>query len=212
MKSIFHRLHGDRSGVVAILAALSMVSIVGFTGLAIDVGNVYYAQAKLQAAADAAALAGATATSYSAVSGKKNASTNLTATMASGYPVLKCLTSTGISCTGPDSTNAIQVKQQATVPLYFGGVLGLKAWQISAPATAGARGGAIQSADVMLVIDTTASMNTTDTSCSLPGSPTREDCAMGGFRTLLTYTPARILRLRTGCCPARQVCRTAAPR
>jgi Flp pilus assembly protein TadG len=72
MKSIFHRLRGDRSGVVAILAALSMVSIVGFTGLAVDVGNVYYAQAKLQAAADAAALAGATATSYSAVSGKKN--------------------------------------------------------------------------------------------------------------------------------------------
>ena len=157
MKSIFHRLRGDRSSVVAILAALSMVSIVGFTG---DVGNVYYAQAKLQAAADAAALAGATATSYSAVSGKKNASTNLTGTMASGYPVLKCLTSTGISCTGPDSANAIQVKQQATVPLYFGGVLGLKAWQISATATAGARGGAIQSADVMLVIDTTASMNT----------------------------------------------------
>src|SRR4029077_2444818 len=88
----------------------------------------------------------------------------------SGECRLKCLTSTGISCAGPDSANAIQVKQQATVPLYFGGVLGLKAW--SATATAGARGGAIQSADVMLVVDTTASMNNADTSCSLPGSPT----------------------------------------
>ena len=133
MKSIFHRLRGDRSGVVAILAALSMVSIVGFTGLAVDVGNVYYAQAKLQAAADAAALAGAqdinngsggtaisTANSYSAVSGQKNASSNLPVTMASGYPKLRCLSSTGISCTGPDSANAIQVKQRDARYRYNG--------------------------------------------------------------------------------------------
>lgn len=57
MKSFFHRLRGDQSGVVVILAALSMVSIVGFTGFAVDVGNVYYARSKLQAATDAAALA-----------------------------------------------------------------------------------------------------------------------------------------------------------
>lgn len=201
MKSFFGRLHSDRSGVVAILVALSMVSLAGFTGLAVDVGNVYYAKSKLQASADAAALAGAqdinagaggtaisTATSYSAAAGQKNASSTLTATMASGYPKLKCLTSTGVSCTGPDSANAIQVKQQATVPLYFGQVLGIGAWQISATATAGARGGSTQPADVMLVIDTTASMNTADTSCSISGA-SREDCAMAGFRTLLSYTP-----------------------
>jgi Putative Tad-like Flp pilus-assembly len=111
------------------------VGIAGFTGLAVDVGYVYYAVAKLQAAAalagaqDINASAGgtaiATATSYSAVAGKKNAGAALTATMASGYPKLKCLTSTGVSCTGPDSANAIQVKQQATLPLYFGQVLGM---------------------------------------------------------------------------------------
>ena len=213
MKSIFRRLRGDQSGIVVILVALSMVSIVGFTGLAVDVGNVYYAEAKLQASTDSAALAGAqninvgaggtaisTATSYSAVIGQKNASTKLPATMVSGYPVLKCLTTTGISCTGPDSANAIEVKQQATVPLYFGEVLGLKAWLISATALAGARGGTTNPVDVMLVIDTTASMNNPDPSCSIPGA-TAEDCAMAGVRTLLSYSPATATTPASGLAP-----------
>jgi len=200
IKRFFGRLHGDRSGVVAILAALTIVGIAGFTGFAVDVGYVYYAVAKLQAASDAAALAGAqdinvgaggtaiaTATSYSAAAGQKNASAAVPATMASGYPKLTCLTSIGISCTGPDSANAVQVKQQATVPLYFGKVLGIGAWQISATATAAARGGATKPADVMLVLDTTGSMNTSDPYCSISGA-TREDCALAGVRTLLGGT------------------------
>lgn len=175
--------------------------IAGFTGLAVDVGNVYYAEAKLQASADAAALAGAqdinvgsggkaisTATSYSAVAGQKNASTKLPATMMSGYPKLRCLTSTGVSCTGPDSANAIQATEQATVPMYFGEVLGIKSWQIAATALAGARGGTTNPADMMIVVDTTASMNTADPSCSISGA-TREDCAMAGVRALLSYSP-----------------------
>jgi Flp pilus assembly protein TadG len=201
MKSFFRGLRGDQSGVVIILAALTMTSIVGFTGFAVDVGNVYYARSKLQAATDAAALAGAqninvgsggtaisTATSYSAVAGQLNASSKLPATMASGYPVLKCLTSTGVSCTGPDSANAIEVKQQATVPLYFGEVLGLSAWQISTTSLAGVKGGstATQTLDVMIVLDTTASMNNADTSCTIAGA-TAEDCALAGIRNLLSY-------------------------
>ncbi|MFZ0494087.1 MAG: pilus assembly protein TadG-related protein [Methylocella sp.] len=201
MKSFFGRLRGDQSGVVVILAALTMVSVVGFTGFAVDVGNVYYAKSKLQAATDAAALAGAqsinagsggttisTATSYSATAGQINASTKFPATMASGYPALKCLTSIGVSCSGPDSANAIEVKQNATVPLYFGEVLGLKAWQISATSLAGAKGGAggTQTLDVMIIVDTTVSMNDADTTCGISGG-TKEDCAMAGVRTLLSY-------------------------
>lgn len=51
--------------------------------------------------------------------------------MATGYPQLKCLTSTGVSCTGPDSANAIVVKQQATVPLIFGKVFGMSSTTIT---------------------------------------------------------------------------------
>lgn len=213
MKSFFGRLRGDQSGVVVILVALTMVSLVGFTGLAVDVGNIYYAESKLQASTDAAALAGAqninvgsggtaisTATSYSSVAGQKNASTKLPATMVSGYPALTCLKSTGISCSGPDAANAIVVKQQATVPLYFGEVLGLKSWQIAATALAGARGGTTNPVDVMLVVDTTASMNNPDPSCSIPGA-TAEDCAMAGVRTLLSYTPATATTPASGLAP-----------
>jgi len=41
---------------------------------------------------------------------------------------MKCLTSHGVSCSGPDSANAIEVKQQVVVPTFFAGLFGLKAW------------------------------------------------------------------------------------
>ena len=149
--------------------------------------------------ADAAALAGArdigsttndpvaTATSYSAVSGNKNAASNFTATMASGYPALKCFTSIGVTCvsgkSGVPSANGIQVKQQATVPTFFGNVIGISSLSISATATAGAKGGKATPMDVMIIVDTTASMNTADSSCS---GATRIACALGGVRALLS--------------------------
>jgi hypothetical protein len=49
----------DESGQVAIMAALSLVCILGFVGLATDVGVLLHAKRNLQIAADAAALAGA---------------------------------------------------------------------------------------------------------------------------------------------------------
>ena len=126
----------------------------------------------------------ATAIVYSGVAGQKNANPNLTATMASGYPLLKCLTNTGVSCSGPDSANAIVVREQANVPLFFAKVFGINSWQISATATAGARGGQVLPLDVMIILDTTASMNSADPSCSI-SEATRLDCALAGVRTLL---------------------------
>ena len=52
------------SGQTLVLVALSMVVLMGFLGLAIDVGNLRAAQHKLQQAADSAALAGALEMSY----------------------------------------------------------------------------------------------------------------------------------------------------
>jgi hypothetical protein len=49
----------DESGQAAILTALSLVCILGFVGLATDVGVLLHAKRNLQIAADAAALAGA---------------------------------------------------------------------------------------------------------------------------------------------------------
>ena len=106
----FLRLHRDRRGAVAVLTAAIIVALAGVGAVAVDVGYAVTAQRQLQASTDAAALAGArdigsttndprqSATSYSAVAGNRNAPSNLNVTMASGYPLLKCFTSTGVTC------------------------------------------------------------------------------------------------------------------
>ena len=174
----FSRLHRDRRGAVAMLTAAVIVALAGVGAVAVDVGYAVNAQRQLQASADAAALAGArdigsttndpvaTATSYSAVAGNKNAPSNVNVTMASGYPVLKCYTSIGVTCvsgkSGVPAANGIQVKQQATVPTFFGNAIGISSLSISATATAGAKGGKATPMDVMIIVDTTSSMNTAD--------------------------------------------------
>jgi hypothetical protein len=74
------------------------------------------------------------------------------------------------------------VVEQATVPLYFARVLGINSWQISAISTAGGRGGSPQELDVMIILDTTQSMNNTDSTCS---GNTRIACAEAGIQVLL---------------------------
>jgi Flp pilus assembly protein TadG len=193
--SFFCRMHRDRSGAVAVLMGVLIFALLAFSAIVVDLGYLFYAQRTLQASADAAALAGAqnlnlgtggtaisTAIAYSGVSGAMNANANLTVTMASGYPRLKCFTSTGVSCSGPDSANGIVVVEQATVPLYFARVLGINSWQISATSTAGGRGGSTQALNVMIILDTTASMNDSDSSCA---GNSRIACALTGIQELL---------------------------
>jgi Flp pilus assembly protein TadG len=171
--SFLPRLRRDRRGAVAILTAAVIVPMLGVGAIAVDVGYAITEQRSLQASTDAAALAGAraigsttnpvtAATTYSAVTGNQNARLNLTVTMASGYPMLKCFTSTGVKCTGSPSANGIQVKQQASVPTFFGKVIGISTLSISTTATAGANGGKALPMNVMIIVDTTSPMNDTE--------------------------------------------------
>jgi Flp pilus assembly protein TadG len=50
------RLRGER-GAAAVLFALVLVPMLGFTAIAVDIGSVYAERSRLQTAADAAALA-----------------------------------------------------------------------------------------------------------------------------------------------------------
>ncbi len=128
----------DGRAAIAPIVALSMVVLAGVAALAVDIGRAFSVQRSLQFSSDAAALATldinccstapgtaiTTANSYSAISGGRNASSQATVTMVSGYPQLKCLTSAGILCSWASiSANAIVVKQQATVPMYFAQIL-----------------------------------------------------------------------------------------
>ena len=63
----------QESGQVLVLSALSMMLLMGFMGLAADVGTLFHAKRQLQSAADAAAIAGITAYKYETVSGNAQA-------------------------------------------------------------------------------------------------------------------------------------------
>ena len=196
IKSFVRRLHKDESGAVMVLVAISIAALLGVTALAIDVANLVYAQRRLQATTDMAAQAAAldlncngctaatpvtTANTYSAVSGALNAQPNLNVTMVSGYPQLYCLQSTGIfysstteTCSSATSRhNAIEVQQQATVPLIFAQYFGLSSVTLTATALASAKNGALPPLHIMLVIDNTSSMTNRD-----PTSPTPTDCGI----------------------------------
>ena len=180
--SFLRRLRRDESGAVMVLVAVSIVALLLLTALAVDIGTLIYAQRRLQATTDMAALSGAaaypcdyltytcpsmvsTATAYSAATGDQNAQSGLNVTMAAGYPKTYCLTSTGISCptSGPnDGANAVEVQQQATVPLSFGSFLGKSPVTLTATSLASAKGGALPPMNIMLVIDNTTSMNNAD--------------------------------------------------
>jgi Flp pilus assembly protein TadG len=191
----------DQRGATAVIVALSLVIMVGFSGLVIDFGHVYAVQRSLQASADAAALAGgynipagtatATANSYSAQAGDKNAADNVTVTMVPGYPKLEYFKTTGIQpaitaeCPNP-GCNGIQVKEQAVVPTYFTRIAGISSVTVTATATAGAKGGNGQALNVMIVLDTTNSMETSaDDACGLGANATREQCALAGIADLM---------------------------
>jgi len=144
---------------------------------------------------------------YSGIAGSKNAQPDLTITMVSGYPKGQCLrgfgTESGVfynantnACTGLDGYNAMEVQEQATVPFLLPhpcliqGILQLCNGSVTLTATALAgAGGGLPALNIMIVLDTTASMNDSDpngniSTCGV-NNPTRIECALFGVRTLL---------------------------
>ena len=204
-KAFLTGLIRDESGQVLPMVALMIIVLLGLTGLVVDVGQVYMCHRELQSSADASALAGATAmagasshplatsvsgvqaiaTNYSSLPSMQNAYNNLpNVTMVSGYPVLKCLTTfqaQGISCVGFVPYNAVQVKLQVTVPLYFARLFGFPTMTIQATSTAIKGGGPSRPYNIAIILDTTGSMGQNDTNC---GS-LRINCALAGIQVLL---------------------------
>ncbi len=205
-QSLLLRLRRDESGAVIVLVAIMIVALIGLSAMAIDIGNLTYAQRRLQAVTDMSALAGAevincgncsansaitTANTYSGTAGSKNAQPGLTITMTAGYPQLKCLSSISTVCTGssapnPDA-NAIMVQEKAQVPFLLGQVFGFGTVTLTATSLAH-KGGALPPMHIMVVLDNTFSMNDQDgtgADCGNLSNPTRIQCALAGVQTLL---------------------------
>jgi Flp pilus assembly protein TadG len=201
MQSFLSRLWHDRRGATAVIVALAMPFVIGMAAFVVDIGHVMYVKRELQQSTDASALAGArnlnccvtstalsTAGAYSAAwtssttpGSNQNVDPNVYVQMSSGFPKLKCLTSTGVSCAGPDSANAVEVQETANVPTWFGGLFGISSIPITATAMAGGSGGSANTYDIDIIVDTTSSMTSNDPACG----KTRIQCALAGLQQLL---------------------------
>lgn len=139
--------------------------------------------------------AGATVTSVTnAVNSYSSTSSNLNAygdlpgvSMISGYPKLYCsstLTSVyGLQCYGPSSANALVVAQHVEVPLFFLPLFGGNQALLSSYATAAMAGASAGPYNMVILVDSTHSMNDTDSDSNC--NSTRISCALAGIRVLL---------------------------
>ena len=201
----------EDSGQMLPIVALMLASLMGMSGMAVDVGRLMYTRHQLQASTDAAALAGAAqlpnstaatvATQYSSVSGNLNAQTGLTGvSMVSGYPQVACyasLQNQGMACVSPANGNAVVVKQQVSLNLFFLRVLGMTTMTVQASSTAAMRGATAAPYNVAIILDTTQSMNDKDSDSNC--NSTRISCAEQGVQILLqslSPLPRQPLHLR----------------
>ncbi|MBY4865160.1 MULTISPECIES: vWA domain-containing protein [Burkholderia] len=164
-------------GAVIIIVAASMVAILGFAAICVDVGYLIYTQRRLQAATDAAALAGAADLWSQPWNTAYNDAVAYSAGQANQLPggaTVNSTSVTGLTLTSIQlpykqalsGYNGIQVTQKASVTSFFASVFGVKATTVSATSTAAAGGaGGPAQYNVMIILDTTASMNTNDSNC-----------------------------------------------
>lgn len=114
MRRLISNFIGNDRGNVAALFGLAAIPILGVTGVAVDYTRASHFRTILQSAVDASALAGATETSDSAITGTINAFMN--ATLPGGVAVNDVAYSLDVQ---PDS---VTVSATATVPTTIAGI------------------------------------------------------------------------------------------
>jgi len=220
-RSLLARGIKDQSGQVLPWMVLLFGLFIGAAGITVDLGNAYVCYRELQASTDAAALAAgyaltvsnattasvqAAASNYSSVSGGVNANSNLP--NPSITTTLNCSTSVanlGIACSGSATgDNVVRVTQTVTIPTYFMrafsafGIKGANSLTLTAVSTAAARGASNSQYNVAIVIDTTASMGSSDSDANC--GKTRIYCALQGVQTLLqSLSPCTSSGTGSGC-------------
>ncbi|HEV2306844.1 MAG TPA: pilus assembly protein TadG-related protein, partial [Candidatus Acidoferrales bacterium] len=140
-----------QAGQALVLTAVALVVLMGFAGLAIDMGVLRYEKRLQQTAADAAAIAGANNLAYGGVTvGAQNAAASNGFTDNGGGQVSNCSTSTnppaavGTVCvqinnppaSGPHAGdgNYVEALVADVHPTYFMKVLGINSEAITARA------------------------------------------------------------------------------
>jgi len=170
-----------RRGVIVVLAALLLVTMLGMIAFAVDVGYLSLVRTQLQAAADATALAAASSTSLSRAEMEAVAQRYASANVAGGrsiqlsnsdveYGTWDTDTRTFVASAQAGNAVRVTVRNDASTggetALFFGRIFGLAsvAQQASAVATCNPR-------DIAFVVDLSGSMNDdTDPSYSTSSS------------------------------------------
>ncbi|PKK88148.1 MAG: hypothetical protein CVV64_20065 [Candidatus Wallbacteria bacterium HGW-Wallbacteria-1] len=131
---------GLQAGQVLIITAISMVTLMGFTGLAIDAGYVYFHKARLQGAADAAALAIVNEyclKAYSSIDGKPDSTSDPTfmgtvnaREIAERY-VSMTEVDVAVEVSEQKNPRAIIVTCRKNLKSFFSRVFGFSVWKVS---------------------------------------------------------------------------------
>ncbi len=132
------RLHGGESGQAVVLVAVSLVALLGFAGIVIDVGQWYIARQQAQTAADLAALAGAADLPGSPSSAAAAATAHVNDNVQGA-------TSTVTTPYGGDASS-LEVKVHVDAPTFFVKLLGIGTVSIDARAVARRAGSTVPSA------------------------------------------------------------------
>jgi Flp pilus assembly protein TadG len=190
----------SQRGQAAIVVVISASSMMALAAASVEVGHVYYAYQQLVASTNSAALAGAAmmpnttqattyVTKYSSGSGDYNATPMLQNAVAT--PAFLCLSTVSntlnVACQttsgGTGGYNALSVTQTATVPMWFGGLIGMKQMNVSYTAEAAMAGGSNSPWNIAIIQDTTDSMNDKDSGDQCNG--TQITCSLLGIQALL---------------------------
>ena len=207
-RSFMRSIRDERGQIIPWLSFMGAL-LIGVGGLSVDLGRAYICYDQLKASTNAAAMAGAyamiqpgattsTVTSainlYASGSGGANVNPNL-GTVTVSTPVFKCITDStlvGAPCSASSTGyNVVQVQQTANVKTLLIRVLALHPFNIAAAqsltmkatSTATMASGLNDQVNVAMVVDSTASMQNTDSDCG----HTRIYCALQGVRTMLGY-------------------------
>jgi len=172
----FFRRNRGRRGVSLLLGTTALIFIVPMVGLVIDVGVLYAAKARLQAAVDGASLAAARALTLGqsvqaqASAAQQNAVNWFYANFPSGnWATTNTIMNSGtVVVTAPANIRTVSVTATTTVPTWFMRWFHLNSTTITANGTASRR-------DVvaMLVLDRSGSM------CSINGATASPPCGEG---------------------------------
>ena len=200
LNSLKRRFLKNERGQAIVAVMITASTIMALSAASIETGHVYYAYQKLVASTNSAALAGAEAmpnttlaetyvTTYSAQSNGLNANPMLQ--NATATPAFLCLSTVSTSLNVPCQTssgatggyNAMSVTQAATIPLWFGGLVGMKQMNVSYTAEAAMAGGQNSPWNIAVIQDTTSSMNDADSGDQCNG--TQITCSLLGIQALL---------------------------